>query len=102
MMPPILPGLFLLLALTTLLPAEPARAVSAARLVLRGQPEVAFLSTGGRVASTPFTGVAFYQGEGWRAEVTFSNGVRHGPVSVVVRGRLFSQFEYQNGKKILK
>lgn len=47
-----------------------------------------------------FTGVAFSEGDNWRAEVTYVKGILHGPVLVVVDNKVLSQFQYMNGQKI--
>ena len=49
-----------------------------------------------------FTGIAFTEGENWRAEVTYSNGILHGPVVVVANNKVLSQFEHVEGKKVVK
>ena len=98
-----LPGLLLLLALPSCSLAQPAaRPVNERRLVFQGEEGRAYLTTAGKVAPEPFTGVAFVEEEWGRAELTYSNGILHGPVVVVVRNRVFSQFEYLNGKRVLK
>ena len=82
---------------------EPAaRKVNASRLVLQGQEQRAYLTTAGKVAPEPFTGVAFVEESWGRAELTYSNGILHGPVVVVANNKVLSQFEYVNGKKVLK
>lgn len=75
--------------------------VNERRLVFQGEEGRAYLTTAGKVAPGPFTGVAFVEEEWGRAELTYSNGILHGPVVVVVRNRVFSQFEYVNGKKVV-
>lgn len=45
----------------------------------------------------PFSGVAFVAEGNWRAEMTYLNGTLHGPVTVIVNNKLFSQFSYSNG-----
>ena len=47
-----------------------------------------------------FTGVAFWDEPWGRAEVTYSNGILHGQVTVVSRNRLLYQFRYQDGVKV--
>ena len=94
-----------LLLLAAALPAQtPAgpRPVNQKRLVEQGSDNRVHLTTAGKVAPEPFTGVAFVEEEWGRAELTYSNGILHGPVVVVVRNRVFSQFEYENGKRVLK
>jgi len=82
---------------------EPAaRKVNASRLVLQGQEQRAYLTTAGKAAPVPFTGVAFVEESWGRAELTYSNGILHGPVVVVANNKVLSQFEYVNGKKVLK
>lgn len=76
--------------------------VSSARLVFHGSPELAYLKTGEKVSAEPFEGIAFTEGDGWRAECTYSNGVLEGPVTVINRNKLLYSFEYKNGKKVLK
>jgi len=49
-----------------------------------------------------FSGVAFVEESWGRAEMTYQDGILNGPVTVIVRNKVFSQFEYQDGKKILK
>lgn len=49
-----------------------------------------------------FSGVAFTEGDNWRAEVTYSNGILHGPVVVVGNNKVLAQFEYVEGKKVMK
>ena len=48
----------------------------------------------------PFTGVAFWEESWGRAEVTYSNGIPHGEVTVVARNRLLYQFRYDQGKRV--
>jgi len=49
----------------------------------------------------PYTGIAFTEESWGRAEVTYSNGILHGPVTVIVRGRLYSQFSYDQGRRVV-
>ena len=49
-----------------------------------------------------FTGIAFTEGDNWRAEVTYKNGILDGPVVVVVNNKVFSQFRYDKGKKVVE
>jgi hypothetical protein len=76
--------------------------VSGARLVHGDGGRVYLKKRGGRgLEEQPFSGVAFYEGDRWRAEMTYSNGILHGPVTVVANNRLLSQFRYERGVKIL-
>jgi hypothetical protein len=97
--------LFIILALAaaTSAPAQTAtiKKVNARRLVHLGTNQTAHLTTGGKVSKDPFWGVASTEGEDWRAEVTYSNGILDGPVSVVKNNRLLYQFDYRRGVKIL-
>ena len=47
-----------------------------------------------------FTGVAFWDEPWGRAEVTYSNGILNGEVTVVSRNRLLHQFRYQDGVRV--
>lgn len=97
--------LAVLLALSTFPAiAEPnsVKKVNEKRLVFKGPESIAYLRTGEKVSDQPFSGIAFFDGDNWRAEVTYSNGVLHGPVSVVANNKIISQFEYINGKRFLK
>jgi len=49
-----------------------------------------------------FTGIAFTEGDDWRAEVTYKDGILDGPVVVVVNNKVFSQFRYDKGKKVVE
>jgi uncharacterized Fe-S cluster-containing radical SAM superfamily enzyme len=49
----------------------------------------------------PFTGVAFVEGDNWRAEMTYKDGILDGEVVVVANNRLLSRFRYEKGRKIL-
>lgn len=48
-----------------------------------------------------FSGIAFTEGENWRAEVTYKDGILDGPVSVVVNQRILYQFRYEQGRRVL-
>jgi hypothetical protein len=48
-----------------------------------------------------FSGIAFWNGDDWRAEVTYREGIPDGPVSVVAKNRVLSQFRYEKGRKVL-
>ena len=52
--------------------------------------------------SDPFTGIAFWDESWGRAEVTYKDGVLDGPVVVVVNNKVFSQFRYDKGRKVLE
>jgi len=58
--------------------------------------------TKGQLEAQPFTGIAFTEGTGWRAEVTYQDGILDGPVTVVVNQKVFSQFRYDKGLKVLE
>ena len=49
-----------------------------------------------------FSGIAFTEGTNWRAEVTYQDGILDGPVTVVVNLKVFSQFRYEKGKKVVE
>ena len=82
-------------------PDQPVRKVALSRLVTQNGSSAVYLKTGPKVADVPFTGVAFVEEDWGRAEMTYAGGVLHGPVTVIVRNKLFSQFEYKNGQKVL-
>jgi membrane-bound ClpP family serine protease len=48
----------------------------------------------------PFSGVAFAEGDNWRAEMTYKDGILDGEVVVVANNRLLSRFRYDKGRKI--
>lgn len=98
----LLAGLFSWPTLALAQDAVQIRKVNSTRLVFQGPEKLAYLETGGRVAQSPFTGVAFTEGDGWRAEVSYSAGVLHGPVTVIKGNRLLASFRYENGKKVLE
>lgn len=77
-----------------------ARKVAFKRLVVQGPESLAFLKTGEKIADSPFTGMAFVEENWGRAEMTYLNGVLNGPVIVVTRNRILSQFEYKNDQKV--
>ena len=49
-----------------------------------------------------FSGIAFTEGTNWRAEVTYKDGILDGPVTVVVNQKVFSQFRYEKGRKVVE
>lgn len=49
-----------------------------------------------------FSGIAFTEGEGWRAEVTYKDGILDGEVVVVANNRLLYRFRYEKGKRVLE
>ena len=48
-----------------------------------------------------FTGIAFTEGENWRAEVTYKDGILDGEVVVVANNRLLYRFRYEKGVKVV-
>jgi hypothetical protein len=48
-----------------------------------------------------FTGIAFTEGDNWRAEMTYKDGILDGEVVVVANNQLLYRFRYEKGKKIL-
>lgn len=48
-----------------------------------------------------FSGIAFTEGDNWRAEVTYKEGILDGEVVVVANNRLLYQFRYERGKKVV-
>ena len=52
-------------------------------------------------SNIPFSGIAFTEGENWRAEVSYKEGILDGEVVVVANKKLLSRFRYDKGKKIL-
>jgi hypothetical protein len=48
-----------------------------------------------------FTGIAFTEGDNWRAEMTYKDSILDGEVVVVANNRLLSRFRYEKGRKIL-
>jgi len=77
------------------------RKVNSQRLEL-GPKDLAYVKKSLFHEDLPFTGIAFTEGEGWRAEVTYKNGILDGPVVVVVNNKVFSQFRYDKGKKVVE
>jgi len=77
------------------------RKVNSQRLEL-GPKDLAYVKKSLFHEDLPFTGIAFTEGEGWRAEVTYKNGILAGPVVVVVNNKVFSQFRYEKGKKVVE
>jgi len=53
------------------------------------------------LSDKPFTGIVFWEGEGWRAEVPYLDGVPHGEVIVISNNKLLYRFRYDQGRKIL-
>ena len=52
-------------------------------------------------SDVPFSGIAFTEGENWRAEVSYKEGMLDGEVVVVANKKLLSRFRYDKGKKIV-
>jgi hypothetical protein len=77
------------------------RKVNSERIEL-GKDELAYVRKGLSHEEAPFTGIAFTEGSSWRAEVTYKDGILDGPVTVVVNQKVFSQFRYEKGKKVLE
>jgi hypothetical protein len=48
-----------------------------------------------------FSGIAFTEGDNWRAEVTYKEGILDGEVVVVANNKLLSRFRYERGKKVV-
>ena len=48
-----------------------------------------------------FTGIAFTEGDNWRAEVTYKEGILDGEVVVVVNNKLLYRFRYEKGRKVV-
>lgn len=98
-----------LMTLVAQVPAEKLPKANASRLVY-DQDGVAYLNikTKRKTAEgyqdnthrVPFTGVAFWEESWGRAEVTYSNGIPDGEVTVVSRNRLLYQFRYEHGRKV--
>ena len=82
-------------------PAKPTKA-NASRLGYK-EDGLAYLHKRGsaELSETPFTGIAFWEGDNWRAEVPFVKGVKHGEVFVIVNNKVFSRFRYDQGRKIV-
>ena len=49
-----------------------------------------------------FTGKAFAEGDSWRAEWEYKEGILDGEVVVVANNKILSRFRYEKGKKILE
>jgi len=49
-----------------------------------------------------FTGIAFTEGDNWRAEVTYKEGILDGEVVVVANNRLLYRFRYEKGVKVVE
>lgn len=88
-----------LMPLVAQVPAEKPkeRAVRHSRLEVEKAPDGKELVT---LGDKPFTGVAFWEESWGRAEVTYSNGIPDGEVTVVSRNRLLYQFRYDKGRKV--
>ena len=96
-----LPVLALFLSVLTISAQEAQpRKVNSGRLKLSN--ELFYVVTKGQLEAQPFTGIAFTEGTGWRAEVTYQDGILDGPVTVVVNQKVFSQFRYDKGLKVLE
>ena len=48
-----------------------------------------------------FSGIAFTEGDNWRAEVTYKDGILDGEVVVVANNKLLYRFRYEKGRKVL-
>ena len=48
-----------------------------------------------------FSGIAFTEGDNWRAEVTYKDGILDSEVVVVANNRLLYRFRYERGKKVV-
>jgi len=48
-----------------------------------------------------FSGIAFTEGNNWRAEVTYKEGILDGDVVVVANNKLLYRFRYERGKKVV-
>ena len=103
-----LPVLVVLLLSAVLSPAQEEernqrgpRKVNSQRLEL-GPKDLAYVKKGLFHEDLPFTGIAFTEESNWRAEVTYKNGILDGPVVVVVNNKVFSQFRYEKGRKVLE
>ena len=77
------------------------RKVNSQRLEL-GPKDLAYVKKSLFHEDLPFTGIAFTEESNWRAEVTYNNGILDGPVVVVVNNKVFSQFKYEKGKKVVE
>ena len=98
-----LPVLALFLSVLTLtISAQEAqpRKVNSERLKLSN--ELFYVVTRGQLEAQPFTGIAFTEGSNWRAETTYQDGILDGPVTVVVNQKVFSQFRYEKGRKVVE
>jgi len=73
---------------------------NASRLIYRG--ETAFLAKRGtrEPSDKPFTGIAFWEGESWRAEVSFKDGIPDGEAVVVANNKVLSRFRYEGGRRV--
>jgi hypothetical protein len=102
-----LPVLGVLLLSAVMSPAQDeeknvrTRKVNSERIQL-GKDELAYVRKGLSHEEAPFTGIAFTEESNWRAEVTYKNGILDGPVVVVVNNKVFSQFKYDKGKKVVE
>jgi len=68
--------------------------VNSSRLIFSN--DLAFVKN----SNIPFSGIAFTEGENWRAEVYYKEGILDGEVVVVANKKLLSRFRYDKGKKI--
>jgi len=50
----------------------------------------------------PFSGIAFTEGDNWRAEVTYKDGILDGEVVVVANNKLLYRFRYEKGVKVVE
>ena len=81
-------------------PAKPVK-VSASRLI--SVDGVEYLAKRGtrEPGDKPFTGIAFHEGDNWRAEVTYKEGILDGEVVVVANNKLLYRFRHEKGRKVL-
>jgi len=49
-----------------------------------------------------FSGIAFTEGNNWRAEVTYKEGILDGEVLVVANDKLLYRFRYEKGVKVVE
>lgn len=55
-----------------------------------------------KIRKVLFSGIAFTEGDDWRAEVTYKDGVLDGEVTVIKGNRLLNRFRYEKGKRVLE
>jgi hypothetical protein len=81
-------------------PSRPIKANASRLVFVEG---VAYLAKRGtrEPSEKPFTGVAFEEGDNWRAEVPYKDGIKDGEVFVIKDNRIVSRFRYDKGRKIL-